>query len=74
MNTHRISDNIHYIGVNDRTTERFETLWPLPYGVSYNSYLVTGSDKAAIIDGVEVSHALQQIDAITEILGDRKPD
>lgn len=74
MNTHQISDNIHYIGVNDRTTDRFEALWPLPNGVSYNSYLVTGSEKSAIIDGVEVSHALQQIDAITDILGDRKPD
>ena len=74
MRLHRISAHIHYIGVNDRTTERFETLWPLPHGVSYNSYLVTGSDKTAIIDGVEVSHALQQIDAIKSVLGDRNPD
>ncbi|MDE5594077.1 MAG: FprA family A-type flavoprotein [Muribaculaceae bacterium] len=74
MRLHRISAHINYIGVNDRTTERFETLWPLPHGVSYNSYLVTGSDKTAIIDGVEVSHALQQIDAIKSVLGDRNPD
>lgn len=74
MRLHKISDHIHYIGVNDRTTERFESLWPLPSGVSYNSYLVTGSEKTAIIDGVEVSHALQQIDAIKSVLGDRQPD
>lgn len=74
MTTAQISPAIHYIGVNDRTTTRFEGLWPLPYGVSYNSYLVTGSDKIAIIDGVEVSHALRQIDSIKKIAGDRTPD
>lgn len=35
-----ILPGIHYVGVNDRTTTRFESLWSLPYGVSYNSYLV----------------------------------
>lgn len=74
MRVHRISDKIHYIGVNDRTTDRFESLWPLPDGVSYNSYLVAGAEKVAIIDGVELGHALRQIDAIKAILGDRKPD
>ena len=57
MLTKKITDGIYYVGANDRTTTRFEGLWPLPYGVSYNSYLVTGSDKTAIIDGVEISHA-----------------
>lgn len=70
----KISEKIYYIGVNDRTTAKFEALWPIPSGVSYNSYIVVGSEKAAIIDGVEVSHALTQIESIRRILGDRKPD
>ena len=37
----KLTDNIYYIGVNDRTTALFEGLWPLPAGVSYNSYLMT---------------------------------
>lgn len=70
-----ITDNVHYIGVNDRTTQLFEALWPLPAGVSYNSYLVTGSEATAIIDGVELTHAAQQIEAIKRALGPgRKPD
>ncbi|MDE7136111.1 MAG: FprA family A-type flavoprotein [Muribaculaceae bacterium] len=72
--TRKVSDNVYYIGVNDRSTHKFEALWPIPMGVSYNSYLVVGSDKAAIIDGVEVSHALSQIESIKEMLGDRQPD
>ena len=74
MKIKQISNRVHFIGVNDRTSEKFEALWPLPYGVSYNSYLVAGKDKSAIIDGVDCGRALQQIDHITAILGDRRPD
>ena len=41
-----ILPGIHYVGVNDRTTTRFEGLWSLPCGVSYNSYLVVGEKIA----------------------------
>ena len=74
MKTERISERIHYVGVNDRTTHRFEGMWPLPMGVSYNSYLIEGSEKCAIVDGVEVSHSLQLVDHINALLGGRKPD
>lgn len=70
----RISDRIFYIGANDRTTHRFESLWPVPDGVSYNSYLIAGDEKSAIIDGVEVSHAPDQIEAIKRVLEGRTPD
>ena len=53
MNIKKITERVSYVGVNDRTTWKFENLWPLPYGVSYNSYLVKGSEKIALIDGVE---------------------
>lgn len=74
MNTSRITERVYYIGVNDRSKDRFESMWPLPYGVSYNSYLVVGEEKCAVIDGVESSFAGQQIEEIKSILGDRKPD
>ena len=35
-----ISENLFYVGVNDRTKNLFENLWPLPKGVSYNSYVI----------------------------------
>ncbi len=74
MRLSKISDNVFYIGVNDRTTVKFESMWTLPYGVSYNSYLVVGKDKSAIIDGVDESHALEHIEHIKSILGERVPD
>lgn len=69
-----ISPDIFYIGVNDRTTSFFEGLWPIPAGITYNSFLVRGSEKTAIIDGVELSQAPYQIQRIKEISGDHTPD
>lgn len=74
MDSYKISDHVHYIGLNDRTTHLFEALWPLPFGVSYNSYLITSKDRCAIVDGVEASHALRQIELINKICGEKKPD
>ena len=48
-----ITNNIYYVGVNDRNKELFEGLWPLPNGVSYNSYLIT-DDKVCLSNTVEV--------------------
>ena len=41
----------YYVGVNDRKKEKFEGLWPLPNGVSYNSYLIV-DEKVCLIDTV----------------------
>ena len=48
----RINDDIIWIGVNDRKTQRFENYIPLDAGVTYNSYLIL-DEKICIIDGVE---------------------
>lgn len=54
MNIKEISKGVNYVGVNDRVTQRFESLWPLPYGVTYNSYLIS-DEKTALIDAVEIA-------------------
>ncbi len=74
MGALNLSERISYIGVNDRTTVRFEGMWPLPKGVSYNSYLVQGAEKCAIIDGVDVQRASEQIDDIRCITEGKAPD
>ena len=68
-----ILPGIHYVGVNDRTTTRFEGLWSLPCGVSYNSYLVVG-EKIALIDTVEESFGSRLFENIREAIGDRRID
>jgi len=51
-----IKEDLFYIGVNDRTKHLFENLWPLPKGVSYNSYLIV-DEKTALFDTVDVCYS-----------------
>ena len=68
-----ITNNIYYVGVNDRNKFLFEGLWPLPNGVSYNSYLIV-DEKVCLIDTVEVDFFTQFIENIQEVIGDRPID
>lgn len=45
-----ILNNIFYCGLNHRERRLFDQLIPLPVGTTYNSYLIKGSEKTAIID------------------------
>jgi anaerobic nitric oxide reductase flavorubredoxin len=51
MNTTTVTDGIYRLSADGGPELLFESMWPLPHGVSMNSYLVKG-DKCAIIDGV----------------------
>lgn len=62
-----ISKGIYWIGVNDVETELFEAIWPLPRGVSYNSYLIV-DEKVALIDTVKRSHMDPFFDKIANLL------
>ncbi len=50
MKFKEIKNNIFYCGLNDRERKIFDELIPLEQGTSYNSYLVKGSEKVALID------------------------
>ena len=66
-----IADKVYYVGVNDRQKALFENMWPLPYGVSYNSYLIV-DEKTVLIDTVDVCYSdifLKKVaDAWTDVL------
>lgn len=68
-----IVSNIHYVGVNDRTKTLFESLWPLPNGVSYNSYLID-DEKVTLIDTVDSNFFELFLKKIRSIIGDRPID
>ena len=68
-----ITKDIFYVGVNDRTKHLFENLWPLPHGVSYNSYLIT-DEKTALIDTVDICYSDLFFHKIQSVLGDKPID
>jgi flavorubredoxin len=49
MKTHQISEKIYALHADIRSDDLFEGIWPIPYGVSLNSYIVK-SEKIALID------------------------
>lgn len=69
----KITDRIHYVGVNDSIKELFEGLWPLPYGVSYNSYLIN-DQKVAVVDTVEAGFEEDFLAEIHEVIGGKPID
>ncbi len=57
MSLRKIKDDVFAVGVIDWERRLFDELIPLPDGTSYNSYLVNGDKKTALIDTVEPDFA-----------------
>ncbi len=68
-----ITENLFYVGLNDRIKHLFENLWPLPKGVSYNSYIIN-DEKTALIDTVDICYADIFFRKVKSVLGDKPID
>ena len=68
-----ISDTVFYAGVNDRKVDLFEGQYPVPNGISYNSYIIKG-DKVAVMDSVDKNFGEEWLENIEKVLGDKAPD
>ncbi len=68
-----VTQDIKYIGVNDRKIDLFEGQYKVPNGMSYNSYAII-DEKIAIMDTVDVNFTHEWLDNIQNTLGSRKPD
>lgn len=69
----KIKGNVHYVGVNDREKHRFEGLWLLPQGVSYNSYLIN-DEVTVLVDTVDAAYFSEYLDKIRAVIGNRQLD
>ena len=69
----KILDDLYYIGANDRQTALFENMWPLPMGVSYNSYLIR-DEKNVLLDTIRISKIDGFVKKVLEVLEGRKLD
>jgi flavorubredoxin len=68
-----LTDGVYYVGVDDHHTSLFENLWPIPFGVSYNSYLIV-DEKIALIETVKNLFTSEWIENIKEIVDPSKID
>ena len=72
-NTRNISEALVWIGASDRRLERFENLFPVSNGISYNSYLLL-DEKTALLDTVDASISNQFLENVTHTLAGRPLD
>ena len=73
MSVNKISEAILGVGVDDTTIDLFESQYPVPTGVSYNSYVIL-DEKTAILDTVDNRATEPWLANLTEALAGRKPD
>lgn len=69
-----ISSGVFWVGVEDWDRRVFDAFIPLPYGTSYNSYLIVGSNKSALIDTVNPGFEGSLLREISQILAPEKLD
>lgn len=69
----QITNDISYIGVNDRKIDLFEGQYIVPNGMAYNSYLIS-DEKIAVMDTVDRNFTDEWLGNLEKALGGRKPD
>ena len=69
----KVTNDIHYIGVNDREIDLFEGQYRVKNGMAYNSYAVT-DEKTAVIDTVDARFTHEWLDNVDTVLDGRPAD
>lgn len=69
----KISEDVKYVGVNDHKVDLFEGQYPVPDGMSYNSYVIM-DEKIAVMDTVDKEFSSEWIKNLEGVLAGRKPD
>ena len=69
----KVADKIYWVGANDRRIAKFENMFPVPRGVSYNSYVII-DEKTALIDTADSSVSERFMENVEAALGGRGLD
>ncbi len=73
MQNKKLTDNIFYVGADDKTIDLFEGQYVVPNGISYNSYVIM-DEKIAVMDTVDKRATDEWFKNLEEVLGSREPD
>ena len=68
-----ITNDIKYIGVDDRKIDLFEGMYEVPNGISYNSYVVM-DEQIAVMDSVDAAFTDEWLEKLENALGEKQPD
>lgn len=68
----KITENIYYIGADDKTLDLFESQYIIPNGISYNSYVID-DEKIAVMDTVDKRKSDEWFEKLAAVLGEKQP-
>jgi len=69
----KVTNDIRYVGVNDRQIDLFEGQYIVPNGMAYNSYVIL-DEKIAVMDTVDRNFTHEWLDNVAAVLSGRAPD
>ena len=69
----KVTEDLYWVGVNEKRLHLFENIHPIPRGVSYNSYLLM-DDKTVLFDTVDWAGCREFLNNVKEVLNGRKLD
>lgn len=69
----KVTDDLYYVGGDDRRLALFENIFPIPQGVSYNSYLLM-DEKTVLVDSIDWAVTREYMVNIARVLDGRDLD
>ena len=69
----KVTEDIRYVGVNDHNLDMFESMYKVPKGMAYNSYVII-DEKIAVMDTVDKRATDEWLKNLEEVLGEKEPD
>ena len=66
-------EDLFYVGVNDKRLDLFEGMYPVPNGISYNSYVII-DEKIAVLDTVDAEFTEEWLQNLEKVFCGREPD
>ena len=72
-NVKKVNEDLYWIGASDRRLALFENIYPIPRGVSYNSYVIL-DEQTVLLDTVDKAVSGQFFENLEHVLGERKLD
>ena len=69
----KVTERVHYVGVDDKTLDLFESQYVLPNGISYNSYIIH-DEKTVIMDAVDKRMVKEWLENVKKDLDGKEPD
>ncbi len=74
MDTLKLAENVHWVGVHDKDLAVFDITMPTKHGTTYNSYIIQGSDAVAVVDGVKEGFTAEWFKKIEQLVPVEKID